>query len=153
MCSRESHQPVLHPRSQIGSRLCRFRGESDDAAGNGEQVFDPMMHFLEQKLLMLGGPLALRDVSGDFRCADDLSVAVPNRRDGERDIDQGTVFASSYSLEVIDALAGLDASQNGRLLFEAIGWNNDRDRVADSLVCRIFEKALSALVSARNDSA
>lgn len=71
---------------------------------------------------------------------------------GKRNIDQGTVFTSSYRLEVIDALAGLDAGENGGFLVEAIRWNDDRDGAADSLVCHITEKTLSALVPGRDDS-
>ena len=39
-----------------------------------------------------------------------------------------------------------------RILVEAVGWNDDRDRLADSLVCRIAEKALGALIPGRDDA-
>ena len=53
---------------------------------------------------------------------------------------------------MIDALAGLDAGQNGWFLVEAIRWNDDRDWLSDGLIRRIAEKTLGAFIPGRDDA-
>lgn len=59
MRPRQSQQFVLHSGGKLGRRLCRPCCKSDEAAGDDEQVFYPVMHFRKQKFPMLGSSLGL----------------------------------------------------------------------------------------------
>jgi hypothetical protein len=43
---------------------------------DGEEIFDAVVHLPEQEILPLLGTFALADVTGDFRCANDLPICI-----------------------------------------------------------------------------
>ena len=55
-----------------------------------------------------------RDIARDFGGPDDLPPLIPDRRDGQRNIPQRAVLAPAYRLEVIHALAPLQAREDVR---------------------------------------
>src|SRR5205809_1240282 len=55
------------------------------------------------------------NVTGDLRRADDLTLKVSNRRDGQRNIYQAPMLALTNGLIVIDALTASDALKDGVL--------------------------------------
>src|SRR5437764_4259808 len=61
--------------------------------------------------LLLGG-----DVARNLRRADEAAVAVFDRRDGERDVEQRSIPAAADRFEVIDPFAGTYPPQDGALL-------------------------------------
>ena len=66
------------------------------------------------------GALAVGDVAGDLRSADDPAVAIPDGRDRQGYVDQAAVLVLTYGLVVLDALAGADALQDSRLFIAMI---------------------------------
>src|SRR5262249_55921987 len=105
-----------------------------------------------QQLLALRGPaLSLRDVARDLRRTDDGAVFIPDRGDGERDVEQGAVFAAAHRLVVVDTLAAADARQDGRLLVLALRWNQDGHRAADRFRGGVAEQLLRTQVPTGDD--
>ena len=56
----------------------------------------------------LFGPLAGRDVTGDLRCADDLSVRPLDRRDRQGHIDPAAILPQPLRFKMFDVLAPLE---------------------------------------------
>src|SRR3984893_2702047 len=61
--------------------------------------------------------LTLGYVAGDLRCADDFTLRVSNRRNGQRNIYQTPVFVLTNSFIMLDALTASDALKNGVLFW------------------------------------
>ena len=79
-------------------------------------------------LLPLGlDELLLRDVAADLRGPDDAARGVPDRRDGERDVDDGPVLPPPPGLVVVDLLAPADPAQDLRHVLDQLGRHEHRD--------------------------
>src|SRR5439155_26618507 len=87
----------------------------------------------EQLFLLVLCPFDLRDIPRDFGRADDLSAAVPNGRNGHRDVYEPPVLADADGFEMIHPLTAAQARQDLLLLILSIAGNNPGDGVADHL--------------------
>jgi hypothetical protein len=96
--------------------------------------------------------LALADIPGDLRCADDVARIVLDRRDRERNLDAPPVFATPLGLEVVDPLSRLEARDDLLFLGDAIWRDDERDVAADSLLRGIAEQPLGAVVPGSDGS-
>ena len=89
---------------------------------------------------------ARREVSCDGRRADDGSGRIPNRRHGQRYVDEVPVFRLSNRLVMLDMLAGFDALENGRELILAVMWEDQRHRASRDLLGRVAIEALGCAI-------
>src|SRR5207253_1106260 len=108
-------------------------------------------HFSDEKILLLLSSPALGDVPGDFCCADDLAFSILDGRNGQRNLDQTSIFALANGFIVIDTLTAPNARKNIGFLAAAIHWNQEYDRLADNFFCRIAEEPLCSWVPGFND--
>src|SRR5690606_15736114 len=67
-------------------------------------------------------------------------------RDRERHVDTRAVLADAHRLEVRDRLSAPDAREHVDLFTQALGWDDQRDRAAGRLLCRVAEEALGAAI-------
>ena len=111
-----------------------------------------MVHFPKQELLPSLGPLAFRDVTGDFRGADDFAFLVFDRRNGEGNVNETPVLALPNRLVMIDTLALADPLEEWPLFVLSIHWNKDRHRPSHRLLRRIAKEELRATVPSHNDA-
>ena len=74
--------------------------------------------------------LALGNVAGDFRRADDFAFRILDRRNGQRNIDRLPSLRYSNGFIVLDALAAPDTFENLGLLVMPVRRNQNRDRLA-----------------------
>ncbi len=88
--------------------------------------------------------MAIADVAGDHRGADDLAVGSADRRDRQRDDDLTAVLGHPLGLVVLDPLAGEHLVEDPPLLAEPVGRDQDRDRATDRLVLRVAVGSLCA---------
>ena len=95
-------------------------------------------------LLALGlEPLPLAHVAGDLGRAHDAAVAGPDGRDRQRDRDQVAVLGPALGLEVLDCLAAPEPADDLVFLEQALGRDDDGDRLADHLGLCVAEEHLS----------
>jgi hypothetical protein len=97
-------------------------------------------------------PFAVCNVVSDFRCADDFSLSVFDRRNGQRNVNEASVFALANGLIVLDALAAPDSLRDRFFFVLVIGWTQNRNRLADDFLGQITKNALRAAVPSRNDA-
>jgi hypothetical protein len=97
------------------------------------------------------GPLAIRDITGDLRGADDASGRVLDGPDGERDADCSPVLCHAGRLEMVDDLAALDPGKNLRFLASALLGDDAHDGLADHLGRRVAEHPLGGRVPRGDD--
>src|ERR1022692_4433686 len=90
----------------LRSRLTRDRVE------HWGQILGAMLHFIEQQIHLFSRSAAFSDVTRHLRGADDPTLCVADRGDSEADLDQATILAAAYGVEMLDALAGPDAPQD-----------------------------------------
>src|SRR2546426_8308404 len=64
------------------------------------------------------------DIPGNLGRADDCTVAVPDGRDRERNVNRRAIFPESASLEMFDALAPPDPFENIDFLVSQVGWKD-----------------------------
>src|SRR5271155_1885710 len=95
-------------------------------------------------------PFLLSYVASDFRCADDSSLSISDRRNGQGNINQLPILALPNGFIVFDALAAPDSLQDRLLLVLAIGWDQNRNRLADDFLRKVAENALRAAVPTRD---
>src|SRR5690606_12729061 len=86
-----------------------------------------------QPLALLFGAQPPRDIAGDRGRADDPPVVVADRRDAEGDGETSPVLADALRLEVLNALAPLEAGHDLGQLGGAVRWDEPADRLADDL--------------------
>src|SRR5207237_3723853 len=79
------------------------------------------------------------DVTRDFRGPDGFTVLIPDWRNRQRDLYQGSIFALSYGFVMLNALTATNLLQNCRLFVEMIGGDEGPHAVARRLLCRICE--------------
>src|SRR5580704_17179863 len=76
---------------------------------------------------LLSETSSLGDVARDFRGADDLALAVPYRRNRDRDVDHCAVFPATTCFKVIDDLPSSDVFQNAGFLVDSV-WRHQQTR-------------------------
>jgi len=81
-----------------------------------------------------------------------MVVIVPDRRDGQRDIDDLAVLASPTRFEMVDPLAPPNPVENAGGLVLLAWRQQDGDRLADHLGGRIAENRLGAAVPIGDDA-
>ena len=97
------------------------------------------------------GFLAIGDVAGDLRCADDAPRAVAHRRDGQRNVQETAVLPPANGLIMVDTLAAPYAREDpGLLVFEAWRKKNGHG-LADGLTGAIAEQPLGARIPGLDD--
>src|SRR6516225_4178157 len=99
------------------------------------------------------GALALGDIAGDLRGADDTPIGAVDGRYRERNVEQAAVLTPANGFEVIDALAAPQPRQNRCLLLGAIRWDHDCYRPADRFLGGVAEEPFRAFVPAAADAA
>src|SRR4051812_1897529 len=92
------------------------------------------------------------DVAGDFGCADNVSGKISHRGDGERDIDEGTVFALTDGMEVVDALAAAEALDDAGFFVPALTRDDEGDVLADRLIGAVSEHVFRTLIPTADDA-
>jgi hypothetical protein len=97
-------------------------------------------------------PFALSYVASDFRCADDFSLGVPDRRNGQRNVDQTPMLALPNGFIVFDALAAPDSLNDPFFLLLVIGRDQNRNRLADDFLGQIAENPLRTGIPTRYDA-
>src|SRR5215472_5359346 len=99
----------------------------------------------EQGGAAFGAP-ALGDFAGDLGGANHAALGIFDRGDGERNVDERTVFALAYGVEVLNALAAKDAGDNVVLLRVAVFGDDEGDVAADGFFGAIAEDSLGGFV-------
>ncbi len=99
-------------------------GIDDDDAVDGRVDNRPPTQFARAKRRVRA--LARSEVSCDGRAPTTGSGRIPNRRHGQRYVDEVPVFCLSNRLVMLDTLAGFDAVQNRRELIVAVRWEDQR---------------------------
>ncbi len=102
--------------------------------------------------LQLLGPPLVGDVPADLGGPDDLALGVADRRDGERDVDDGAVLPPPLRLVVVDLLAAADAAEDALGVLDGLGRHEHGDVPADDLLGGVAEDAFRPLVPARDDA-
>ena len=88
------------------------------------------------------GPFLFRDIASDLRRADDLPTVIPERRYGQRNVEERSVLAQAYSLEMIHALAALQALKDLPLFVAPVRGNHDENGFSDRFGGRIAVETL-----------
>src|SRR5688572_15005302 len=88
--------------------------------------------------------LAIRDVTGDLRRADDGPPGVAYRRHGQRYRNPAAVLAEADRVEMLDSLARAYPLDDGALLVLELGGNDRGDVLADDFIGGVAEYALRA---------
>jgi hypothetical protein len=100
----------------------------------------PSLAFSQRGLSLLD----LRDVPRNFGASDNQARVIPQRRNGQCDINASTGFGHPGRLIVFDSLTSPEASQDVVFLLVQLWRNDHRDRVADGLLLRVPEHPLSS---------
>src|SRR5262245_7371657 len=90
--------------------------------------------------------LALGDVAGDLGGADDPAGRVPERRHGQRDIEQAAILAHPHRLVGFDALAAPGALENPQLFVVAVRRDDDLNGLADDFTRLIAKEPFGRAV-------
>src|SRR5579862_5782559 len=91
------------------------------------------------------GFLALSNVAGDLRSADNTTLVILHRGDSEGEVDKRTILAPPHRFEVVHALALPEFGENFRFFFLAVIGDQQRGHgLADGFFGRIAEEALRA---------
>jgi hypothetical protein len=78
--------------------------------------------------------LSVRNVTGDFRGADNLARAVANRRDGQGNIDSAALLGDAHRVEMLDPITPDNACKNFSLLVSSFLRNDEGYWLADGLM-------------------
>ena len=90
--------------------------------------------------------LPVRDVPRDLRRADDRAFGVPNRRNGQRDVEKTSVLAHPHGLEMLDVFTPNDSREDVLLFTNPLRRYEHRNRLPDGLVRRVSKDPLSPFV-------
>src|SRR6185437_3287868 len=96
-------------------------------------------------------PDAGRYIASYFGRTSNPPIAIFHRRNGEGDVQPRAVFTHANRFKMVDALATSQACQNIRFLVEAIGRNDKRDGLANSLRRSIAEQSFGGFVPAHDN--
>src|ERR1700732_565009 len=87
-------------------------------------------------------PLPLGNVTRYFRRADNSTLGVPDRRDGERNIESSPIRGLPYGLEVFDLFAAADSREDIIFFHVTLGRNDQGDALTDRLCRAVPEYSL-----------
>lgn len=92
----------MQSADEFGRRLVKrfLAGKAPlyDGVNDGKQVFGAMIDFAGEQLLPRVRLLALGYVAGNFRCADDPAVGVPDGRHREGNVDEAAVLVHPHMI-------------------------------------------------------
>ena len=94
----------------------------------------------------------VRNVPGDFRCANHLTRVVVNRRHRQRNRDERPVLPLPDGLEMRDRLTGSDACQHHVFFALPIGRDEHANGLADGLSGGVAEHAFGRPIPRRDDA-
>ena len=77
-----------------------------------QHVLGPVLGLASENGDLRLATLALGNVAGDFRRADDFAFRILDRRNGQRNIDPASVLAHTNGFIVLDALTASDTFEN-----------------------------------------
>ncbi len=97
-------------------------------------------------LELLAQPLAWGNIPADDRCADDLVLAIANRRHGHRHIDVAAILGLAHGFIAIDDFAALNTRQDLFEFYGVIRCHQKIDGLSPDLLFCIAVDALGALV-------
>ena len=136
----------------FGNRI--HEGDMSPAIGDNDRVTNAgqgnakALLALAQAVL---GALLLGDVSGDFRCADNLATTVFDWRDGQRNVDQRSVFPPPHRFVMFNPLSQPEPFEVFRLLILVTGWDEDGDGLAHYLGGSVAKYPFGSLVPTGDD--
>ena len=93
-----------------------------------------------------------RDVPGGFGGADDPAGSVTDRRDGGRNVDQGSVLASADGVKVPDRVPLADAGDDAGLLFQPVRRKEGGDGPPNHLGRGVAENKFRGVVPTRDQA-
>ena len=125
--------------------LCPF-GPVHDPALHVPHKYLRRIHDLGLFLQRLLGPLALRDVTGNFRSTNNHAAAVSNRRNRRRNVDPRAILPHAHGFEMLHALAPSNARQNVGLLIHPIRREKHQHGFAHGFCCRVAKYFLGAAI-------
>src|ERR1700737_405597 len=96
-------------------------------------------------------PLPLCNVARYFRRADNSTLGVLDRRDGERNIESSPVLGLPYGLEVFDLFAAADSREDIIFFRETLGRNDQGDALTDRLCRAVPEYSLCGPIPRSNN--
>src|SRR6185437_13631826 len=102
---------------------------------HGNKRILPQLCLAQQSL----GSLALRNVTRDFRCADDLTTLIAHWRNRQGNIEPPPVLPHSYRLEVSDALSTSYSCQHLQFLSVQLRRDDQGDGLSDGLRSGVAE--------------
>jgi hypothetical protein len=151
--------PVDHRRRRGNRRRRALVLQQRDAGANRRQRVAQLVGQHGQELVPAAigvaqrrlQRLALVDVAGDRRGADDAAGLVANRRQGDRHRQHGAVAGDALGLELRHAFAVADAAQELSFLGLAMRWDDPGDRAADGLGGGVAEHLLGAGIPRQDD--
>src|SRR5215469_10476763 len=133
----ERREPHLEGIARLGQRRGIAQGLHREELHRRQRILDAMVQLVEQQLAMLLLPLALADVAGNLGCADDLPLRIGQGRNGQRDSEQRTVFATPHGFIVVDVLAAANPSKNAGLFIQPVARHEQGNRLANRLLRRV----------------
>ena len=113
-----------------------------------EQLAVPLFAFLQTPL----GLSALGNIASHLRGSHDSAMRVPHRRDGQRKLDQASVFAHAYSFEMVHPLTVTNPIEDGIFLTATIRWNDQADWLPNCLRGGVSEHPFRTLIPACNSA-
>ena len=138
----ERCQAAAHCRLRLRHTLLAGEASSHDRLYNREQVLGAMVDLVSQQLLARISLFSIADIAGDLGGTDYLAAAIADRRNGQGDVDERAVLASTHCFVGLDVLAALDAFQDLLLLTLAVRRNDDEDGLADDFARRDSRRAV-----------
>src|SRR5439155_106027 len=112
----------------------------------GRAFTDALLQVLVRAPQRLFSKFALGDVARHFRRADDGSLAIHDRGDGQRNGDMVPVPGAPQSLEMIDSLAPAKTSEHVGLFSPAVFRDDQVNVLADGLGRRVSKEPLGASI-------
>src|SRR5215471_4903776 len=101
------------PLDCFSEALLRIRlRQTDHSPEICQEVFGSVFGFASENDDLGLGSLALSNVSGNLYNTDDLPFRTLDRRDGQRNVDQASVFTPTNGLKVIDPTTTLRTSED-----------------------------------------
>ncbi len=99
------------------------------------------------------GLQALSDITRDLRGSDNVPASIFDGRDGQGDIEQTSIFAPAFRLEMLNPLAPPEPRENVQLFLLTIRRNEQsRHWLPNRFGRRVPEQTLRTLVPTGNDS-
>src|SRR3546814_4310032 len=116
---------------QLLHRVCGPRAERYQAAGQREEILDPMIHLAHQQGLAFLRFDAFTDVARDLGRADDLSLLIANRRDRQRHTDQRPILAPAERLAMLRTTYFADPADDTAFFMQPVFSDEERNLLFD----------------------